>query len=629
MSELKKLILTSCLVIGVPLLQGADDPRALMLQARAKQRQGEEGDPKGAAALYRRVVELLPNSAEAHLRLSESLMESGDLQGATAPAVRATELAPMSAEAWSHLGILRCLQAQNKPEVLPAAEQALLKATRLLPQDAELWGRLAEVCEATKDEPEALKAWVHLGRLHPNLLIRGKALGNLAWERAAFWADHLKNYEARREAIMALASPLNPEPKYLKLLEDLAREQAEQGFLGHAEESFRLLGQHLPLEPGIWENIALVQIRASNFSDALQTLHQAEALKVSPRSAYYSALCLMNLGQMREGEARLRALLKDTLGPDQQAMSSTARELLAACVLLTGRPQEALDMIAGWAPDSDASAGLQSIAFVAQVRLKRLNVARTCLREGAIRFPDKDVFGRAKMLPPALFEEKWSMPGETRRALLLLEREATANHWAHFQRWEECLGAVLEARKITNPGSIDLLLLQANALDQLGRWKESLAVLREGQRLEPSNTTLQNNLGYLLMEHDGNLEEASTLIQAALKGDPENGSTVDSWGWVLFKQGRYQESEGVLRKAAELNPYSPETRNHLGEVLLKLGRDQEALEQWERALAHAFPQRKDLELKVRDLKIRLGKKAAAAEPAPEGHETDEDAEELP
>ncbi|MBP1627052.1 MAG: Flp pilus assembly protein TadD, contains repeat [Holophagaceae bacterium] len=627
---MKKLILSATLALGVPCLQGADDPRALMLQARERQREGENGDPRGAAALYRRVIELQPESAEAHLRLSECLMEAGDLQGAAAPAQRATELAPRNAEAWAHLGILRSALAQTKPEVLPLAELALQKATQLLPQDVELWYRLGEVCEANKHEAEALRAWVHLGRLHPSLNLRGKVLGDLAWERAAFWADRLKRYEPRREAIMALASPLEADPKYLKLLEDLAREQADQGFLGHAEESFLLLGQHLPQEPGIWENIALVRLRASNFSGALQSLNQAEALKGTPRNSYYTALCLMNLGRIPEAETRLMAILKASQDRESKAFQTTARELLAACTLMTERPQETLDLVRSWAPESESSPRLQSLAFVAEVRLGQLKTARTRLREGLKRFKEEDVFGLARTFPIDLFEDRWSLGGDARRALRSLEREASANHLAYFQRWEACLKALQEARKIAPPRSIDLMLLQANALDQLGRWKESLEVLREGQRLSPDNPTLQNNLGYLLIEHEGNQEEAARLIQAALKQEPDNGSTLDSWGWLLFKQGRFQEAETSLRKAAELNPYSPETRKHLGEVLLKLGRDQEALEQWERALAHAFPERRELELKVRDLKIRIGKQAAAvASPDDTDESLDDEEEELP
>jgi len=50
-----------------------------------------------------------------------------------------------------------------------------------------------------------------------------------------------------------------------EILEDLARDQVDSGFLGHAEESFQLLGQYIPQEPAIWENIAIIQLRTSRF----------------------------------------------------------------------------------------------------------------------------------------------------------------------------------------------------------------------------------------------------------------------------------------------------------------------------------------------------------------------------
>jgi len=146
-----------------------------------------------------------------------------------------------------------------------------------------------------------------------------------------------------------------------------------------------------------------------------------------------------------------------------------------------------------------------------------------------------------------------------------------------------------------------------------------MTVLREGQRLDSANPTLQNNLGYLLLEKGGDLSEAARLIQAALEKEPGNSSTMDSWGWALYKQGKYKESEEALRKASAISPYSPEIHKHLGEALLKLDRLQEALDEWERALAFVFPDRKDLEKQVLDLRTRLARSrsAALAEAVPE------------
>jgi tetratricopeptide (TPR) repeat protein len=90
---------------------------------------------------------------------------------------------------------------------------------------------------------------------------------------------------------------------------------------------------------------------------------------------------------------------------------------------------------------------------------------------------------------------------------------------------------------------------------------------------------------------------------------------MDSWGWALFKQGRLKEAEKTLRQAAELAPFSPEIHMHLGETLLALEQPEEALEQWDRALAYAFPERKALEARVRELRTRLAKQQAERNPA--------------
>ena len=53
-------------------------------------------------------------------------------------------------------------------------------------------------------------------------------------------------------------------------------------------------------------------------------------------------------------------------------------------------------------------------------------------------------------------------------------------------------------------------------------------------------------------------------------------------------------------------------RLHEGAALLAQGRLEEALEQWDRALAYAFPERKALEERARELRTRIAKKHAEA-----------------
>jgi len=617
---IKKLLpaLAATLFLGAGTPPGAADadPRALMLQARAMQREGGGSNPQGAVAIYRKVIALIPDSSQAYLRLSESLMETGSIAASVDPAVKATELDPRSGEAWAHLGLLYYIQSQTHESLRPATVAALRRAVRLQPSDPELWTRLAETLDSLRDNEAALGAWLSVGRLHPGATYRGRSLADFAWERATELAIQNKNYDARREAVLGLCDRPQPDQRHLKLLEDLARDQVQSGFLGHAEESFQILGQYIPDEPAIWENIAIIQLRTGRYETALATFSKAESMHRSARTSFNIGLCLMKLGSFPEAEERWKELLP-TLGSAEEdaALVSGVRELYATSLLLSGRPKEMLALSEPW-PEAAARAELVSLRCQAMIQLEDWKQARTALKDGMARFPRQDLFLRASELPPKLFDEGVFFKSESRRALTQLNLEAMAGLWGEFRSWDRCLETVLEARKAAPVRDVELLLLQATALESLGRPDQAITVLREGQKLNPNHPTLQNNLGFSLLERGGNLDEAARLIKAALDQDPRNSSTMDSWGWVLFKQGKYPEAESALRKAAEVSPFSPEVHRHLGEALLKLDRLQDALDEWERALAFAFPQRKQLEDQVQSLRTRLARTRTSGEEEP-------------
>lgn len=615
MSTLKSYSAILLLVsLGIPAwTQPQDDPRSLMFQARVKQQRAGGDDARGAAQLYQKVIALEPASSEAHLRLSEALVESYEIEKAVAPAIKATELNPRNAEAWVHLGLLQNLRGQSNPGARTQARAAFLEAARLLPNDPEVWFRLAQINQTLGDDEGALKAWLGLGRLHPTLRFTDASLEELAWERAALLGTNLHRYEPRREAIMALCQQPHPSQQHLRLLEELAREQADKGFLGHAEESFLLLGVHYPSEPAVWENISRIQLQTGRFEAALKTYRQAEALRPSPRLSYFQGLCLMNLGRLPEAEAIWRKLFAENAVPtDDPEFLLNARFFYGSSLLLQGRPADMLALIQSW-PDSAKQGELQALKTQGFIQTKAWKDAHAALEEGITNFPDQALFQAAREVPPKQLKDKLFFKRGGMRLMQQLDFESMAALWSEFRQWGKCLEMVRLARNAGPAKRVDLFMMQSNALDQLERSDEAIQVLREAQKLNPTYPMLQNNLGYLLLENGGDLREASQLIEAAMQQDPKNGSTMDSWGWVLYKQGRLKEAEEALRKAVELVPFSPEIRRHLGEVLLKLDRPEEALEQWERALAFAFPQRDELEAQAEKLRVDLAKKQNAEE----------------
>ncbi len=121
----------------------------------------------------------------------------------------------------------------------------------------------------------------------------------------------------------------------------------------------------------------------------------------------------------------------------------------------------------------------------------------------------------------------------------------------------------------------------------LGEQQNNLALLESDLRAiianDPDNATALNALGYTLADRTQRYDEAQALISRALALQPQEPAILDSMGWVLYRQGDYQESIRYLRLAYESFP-DPEVAAHLGEVLWASGDTRAAMEVWEHAL---------------------------------------------
>jgi tetratricopeptide (TPR) repeat protein len=71
----------------------------------------------------------------------------------------------------------------------------------------------------------------------------------------------------------------------------------------------------------------------------------------------------------------------------------------------------------------------------------------------------------------------------------------------------------------------------------------------------------------------------------SLELDPDNASFQDTYGWIKYKMGDYQQAEVWIKKAMD-NTEEPSAvlLEHYGDVLYKLGNKDEALIYWKKAL---------------------------------------------
>jgi tetratricopeptide (TPR) repeat protein len=128
------------------------------------------------------------------------------------------------------------------------------------------------------------------------------------------------------------------------------------------------------------------------------------------------------------------------------------------------------------------------------------------------------------------------------------------------------------------PESENALLRKADMLLRMDKVDDAIEVYRYTARRWPENATVLNALGYTLADRTTEYKEAEKLIRKALKLQPDSAAIIDSYGWVLYRQGEFEEALSELQRAYETLE-DPEVAAHIIEVLWKMDRTEESVEQ--------------------------------------------------
>jgi putative PEP-CTERM system TPR-repeat lipoprotein len=109
---------------------------------------------------------------------------------------------------------------------------------------------------------------------------------------------------------------------------------------------------------------------------------------------------------------------------------------------------------------------------------------------------------------------------------------------------------------------------------QAGRETEALAAYEKSLALSEPSAVLLNNMAWLYLERDG--ERALELATRAYELAPARAEIIDTYGWVLFHQGRRSDGLAALQQALIIAPRNAEIALHVAEALHELERDAEA-----------------------------------------------------
>jgi tetratricopeptide (TPR) repeat protein len=160
----------------------------------------------------------------------------------------------------------------------------------------------------------------------------------------------------------------------------------------------------------------------------------------------------------------------------------------------------------------------------------------------------------------------------------------------------------------------DLLYEQTGIYVDKNDIKKATDILEKLLEKHPDDPTYNNDLGFILADHDMRLEESEKMIRKALEEDKkkrkanpdlqpdedkDNAAYLDSLGWVLFKQKKYKEAKPYLVDALkDEDGQHVEIFDHLGDVQMALGEKKEAIQTYKKGIEAAGPSKREQERKA-------------------------------
>ena len=129
----------------------------------------------------------------------------------------------------------------------------------------------------------------------------------------------------------------------------------------------------------------------------------------------------------------------------------------------------------------------------------------------------------------------------------------------------------------------EFLAQKGEAYFKLKNPKEAILIYEQALRISPNKLFIMNNFAYQSALAKVNLTRAEELIGKVLVSFPSDPRYLDTYGLILFQQGKFQEANTQFQKANIANPKDGLIVEHLGDAQYQLGNKVDAVKHWENA----------------------------------------------
>ena len=500
------------------------------------------GNAEQAIEQFNIALSIFPKNAAALYETGNLYRYKGKLEPAVFYAKAALKSEP--GNAWYHLLYIDCLHGQGKFDEAAAAAEHLVK---LFPNNFEYYSRLADEYAGAGNFSKALHTYEEIekrfGADPENLLERTRMLRRL--KRPA-------------EAELILIRLIKENPKETTYYTNLAELYQENRHSEKAFEIYKQLTQTNPNNPYVHLSLAdfyRSQRNDSAFFRELKTAFGSPDLEVEQKSkiliSFYSIseeypeyrskgveLCRIML-QVHPEDARSRSIYADYLMREGQL--NLAREQY--CLALKAEP----GIYVIWQEVMKIDAELRDYQSLEEHS-----------KEAADLFP-------AQPLP------------------LFYNGAAKVQ----LKKYEEGIAVLNDTREII---ALDTQLLSqvyinlGDAYNALKKYPESDQSFEEALKLEGDNVYLLNNYSYYLSVRKAKLQYAEKLSAKANQLDGSNPQFIDTYAWIMYQQGRFNEAKEWIEKALEKDlEKNGVILEHYADILFRLQQVEKAVIYWKKA----------------------------------------------
>jgi tetratricopeptide (TPR) repeat protein len=515
----------------------------------------ENGEIENALDAYRKVLNVDPGESELASHVAGLLSRQNDFPQAIDVLKDAVAANPDEAEPYLQLAFIYAKYLKKTDQAIDYVNRAIA----LNPRDIDAYQRLFELQAATGDEKKALQALDRAAKVQT--------------DNGNFWARLGKLYAA---------TIFKPESK------------PRPAEIAHVNEIFKKAASYGKDDAGILKDVADYYASSQQLKEAIPLYLRVLELQpddVNAREKLATGFVLTN--QRAKAVEMLEQVIKEHPEKYQpydllaQVLDDDARSLERA-----NRAEEAKAQYKKAAANYEQSVLIDPTHANTYLRLAELLLG-----------PVKDAERAVKLLTEA--RRRFPNAPEIIYYMALAQREAKHPEQAVATFEEARREAELEDSEMVNAR---FYFNYGATAEQAGLYDKAADLFRKSIAMDPANSAdACNYLGYMWVQQNMHLEEADAMIKRALQSEPNNGAYLDSFGWLEFRQGKFDQAlNDLLRAAKNLTRDDPVVFEHIGDAYLQLKRVPQALEAWQKALA-LDPQNKTLAEKIESTKTMMSK----------------------